>query len=376
MKILYIANARIPTEKAHGVQIMKMCEALARQGAQLELILPKRVNPIREEAFDYYKVERLFSIVRIACLDLLFLSFFKPLSYWIESVSFGLFLWFYFLSRRLANVIYTRDLLSVAFLPKHQSILVYEVHNLPQKVGWFYRHLLKKIDKLVVISHGLKEDFIKLGFEPQKILVAPDGVDIKQFSIADSPAECRKRLGLPLDKKIAVYTGHLYLWKGAFTALEAAKHLPEVLFIFVGGTKEDIELFKFNIQYPISNIQVVGHRPHFEIPYWLKAADVLLLPNSAKDRISARYTSPMKLFEYMASGAPIVASDLPSIREILSPDSAVLVKPDNAPALSQGINKVLLNKDFADKIARQAQTMSLLYSWNKRAENISFFLIK
>lgn len=374
-RLIYIANARIPTEKAHGLQIMKMCEAFARQGARLKLVLPKRINSIKEDAFDYYKVERLFSIVRVACIDLLFLVFFKSFSYWLESISFNFFLWFYFLSRRSVDIIYTRDLLSLVFLSKRQSILIYEVHNLPQKIGWFYLYLVKKVDKLVVISHGLEEDFIKLGVEPQKILVAPDGVDIGQFNVADSQAECRKKLRLPLDKKIAVYAGHLYPWKGVFTVLAAAKHLSAVLFVFVGGNKDDLCSFQAKAaQAGLSNILIAGYKKNEEIPFYLKAADVLLLPNSANEKISSRYTSPLKLFEYMASGVPMVASDLPSLREILNEDNAILVKPDNAEDLAGGINQVLQNKEFVDKIAKKSQQDVLEHSWRERAERIKNFI--
>lgn len=375
LRFAYIANARIPTEKAHGVQIMKMCEALAYQDARIELILPKRINSIRENAFDYYKVKRLFSIVRVACIDLLFLALFKSFSYWLESVSFSFFLGLYFLLHRSVDIIYTRDLLSLIFLSKRQSLLICEVHNFPQKVGWFYLYLVKKVDKLVVISHGLEEDLIKLGVEPQKILVAPDGVDIEQFNVADSQAECRKKLHLPLDKKIAVYAGHLYPWKGVFTVLEAAKYLPEVLFVFVGGTKDDLHSFQAKVaQAGLPNILITGHKKNEEIPYYLKAADILLLPNSAGEKISSRYTSPLKLFEYMASGVPMVASDLPSLREILNEDNAILVKPDNAEDLAGGINQVLQNKEFVDKIAKKSQQDVLEHSWKERAKQIKDFI--
>ena len=69
MKLFYIANARIPTEKAHGLQIMKMCEAFARSGLEVELIIPNRKNPIKKDTFDFYDIERKFKIKKIFSLN-------------------------------------------------------------------------------------------------------------------------------------------------------------------------------------------------------------------------------------------------------------------------------------------------------------------
>ena len=150
---------------------------------------------------------------------------------------------------------------------------------------------------------------------------------------------------------------------------------PNVLFIFVGGTEEDIKSFKFQVSgFKLDNVLIAGYRPYAEIPYWLKAADILVLPNSAREKISQFYTSPLKLFEYMASGRPIVASDLPSIREVLSENNAILVKSDDPTILSGGITSVLQNSDFSAKIAKQALQDVEAYSWKKRAKNILSFI--
>jgi glycosyltransferase involved in cell wall biosynthesis len=141
----------------------------------------------------------------------------------------------------------------------------------------------------------------------------------------------------------------------------------------VGGTEEDIEKFKKGAS-GLNNVLVVGHRPYTEIPYWLKAADVLILPNSAREKISQFYTSPLKLFEYLAAGKPIVASDLPSIREILNENNSILVKPDNPESLAKGINLALQKPDFSVKIAKQARQEVKEYSWQKRAQKILNFL--
>jgi glycosyltransferase involved in cell wall biosynthesis len=230
--------------------------------------------------------------------------------------------------------------------------------------------LIKNLYKIITITQGLKDLFIKKGIDENKIIVAPDGVDLEEFDINSSKEECRKKLDLPLDKKIVLYTGHLYKWKGVDVLAEAAKNLPENIDVyFVGGVKEDVESFKDKYS-GIKNIKIIGQRSHSEIPYWLKSADLLILPNSGKEDISKYWTSPLKLFEYMASGTPIIASDLPSIREILNDNNAVLVLPDDPEKLSKAIYEMISNGNLCLKTSKQAYQDIKEYTWKNRASKI------
>ena len=114
----------------------------------------------------------------------------------------------------------------------------------------------------------------------------------------------------------------------------------------------------------------MGYKPHAEIPYWLKAADILVLPNTEKDHFSEYYTSPLKMFEYMASKRPIAASDLPSIRDILNEENAIFFEPDNAESLASAINQLLEDEVFAKKITHQAHQDVQKYTWDNRAKEI------
>ena len=420
MKIIYIANARIPTEKAHGIQIMKMCEAFAscrgrytqielpsadtqihadenylRRSAyaegknqrvsasnskvEVELIVPKRRNPDLKntDPFNYYKVKRIFKIKKLPCLDLIerpIIKYFGRLGLWIEIFSFSLSVFFYLLFKK-ADIIYSRDPFSLFLLSFLNKNLVYEAHTFPSHFFW-YKYFFKKIKGVITITKKLKEDFIRYGMNPKKILVVPDGVDLKKFQVKENKEECRKKLNLPIDKKIILYTGHLYRWKGAQILAESAKFLGEdILVIFVGGTKNDISRFKVE-NCKFKNILVIGQKPHSEIPFWLKAADILVLPNSGTEKISKYWTSPLKLFEYMAAKKPIVASNLPSIREILNGKNAILVKPDNPKALAEGIKLALKNPDLSVKISKQAYKDVKKYTWGKRAEKILHFVLR
>jgi len=375
MKLIYIANIRLPTEKGHGWQIMKMCETFARSGMEVELVVPWRFNKIKENPFEYYGVEKKFKITKIPSLDLVK---FGKAGFLIQSLSFAKCVFWYVFFRK-ADVIYSRDELPLFFLSflnlfaLDRKNLFLESHD--GRFNFVIKRVLLKCRGIISISEGLK-DFYKLnGIDANKILVAPDGVDIEEFNIDILKEKVRQKLNLPLDKKIILYTGSFYLydWKGVDVLLEASKLFSnEHLFLLVGGSREDIK--KIQNKYKLKNTMLIGHKLHREIPYYLKAADVLVLPNKKGDETSEKYTSPLKLFEYMASGVPIVASDLHSIKEILNEKNAVLVEPNNFQNLTEGIIKALENPDFSDKISKQALLDVSKYTWNKRSVKIIEFI--
>ena len=390
MKIFYIANARIPTEKAHGIQIMKMCEAFARLGHDVKLIIPSRVSHIEEEAFAYYGMTKTFEIVYLPSLDLI------RWSGWIPKIFAYLQNWSFsnsvqkFLDDNQADLLYTRDELTALSLPRNLEIIL-EVHNV-SRILRNNTERLNKLQKIISITAGLKNELMRLGYEANKIQVLPDGVDLKNFPLPQplpaSPAggPSRKGNSSPLrgedkggsGKRTIMYTGNFFAWKGVYVLAEATRLLPEYQFVFVGGSPDEQEKFQDYIKrqsyndrdIAVKNIKLTGHVPHNQIPEYLSHADVLVLPNSGKTPISRYYTSPMKMFEYMAVGKPIVASDMPSIREILNESNSILVKPDDPQALAQGIKKAIEDSELAKRIAAQASTDAKKYTWQNRAKAV------
>ncbi len=368
MTLIYIANARIPTEKAHGIQIMQMCRTFANSKFDVELVIPKRFNYIKTDPFQYYGIKRSFEIKKLPCLDLIVLDkYIGHLGLWVESFTYFISLFFYLLFKN-PSLIYTRNvlLLPLTFLKKN---VFFEAHTFPRNYS-LYSPFFKRLKGIVVITQKLKDLFVQKGISPDKILVASDGVDLEKFNIKETKEECRKKLNLPLDKKIVLYTGHLYQWKGVQTLVAASEYLPaNVEVYFVGGTTKDIR--DFRLQTLNLKLKIVGHKPYSEIPCWLRASDVLVLPNSAKEEISKSWTSPLKLFEYMAAKKPIISSDLPSLREVLNKGNAILVKPDSPEELAEGIKKALENPGLANKISEQAFLDVKQYTWDNRVKKIS-----
>ena len=372
MKLIYVANTRIPTEMAHGLQIMKMCEAFVKNGIELELIAPLRFSISslgKKDPFEYYRVDRIFKIKKIFCFDLTPLNrFLGPISFLIQALSFSKFTFFYLLFKK-ADIIYSRDRFSLFFVSLFKKNVIFEVHKIHR---FFFWPILKRIKKIVVITENLKEVLIKRGIDGNKIFVAPDGVDLKDFEVKESKEECQKKLNLPLDKNLILYAGHLYKWKGVETLALASKFLDrDMVIIIVGGILWYLDAFKKFVQKNnLNNVFVLGYQEYSKIPYYLKAADGLILTGTKKSEVSKRYTSPMKMFEYMAANQPIIASDLPSFREILNQNNSILVAPDNPQALAEGIKKVLNNPDLAKQISEQAYKDVQKYTWDNRVKQI------
>ena len=234
----------------------------------------------------------------------------------------------------------------------------------------------KQMSGIVTITTPLRHDYLQAGISPEKVFVAADGVNIKKFTPEVSKLDAQHQLNLVPNQPLIVYAGHLFAWKGVFVLAEAMKYVAEGKCIIVGGRQEDQDtLTQFLTSENITNVDLVGHVPSTDVPIYLWAADVLVLPNSAKHEISRLYTSPLKLFEYMATGHPIVASDLPSIRDVLTNGrNAHMVPPDDPVALATGIQYLIEHPNDACKLAAQAQIDVAEYSWEQRAARITQFI--
>lgn len=376
MKIYYVANSRMPTIKAYGLQIVKMCEAFTKIGFDCELIVPKRhryPNTGEGNILEYYNVKTPFRVTELKSPDLINIdlgSFLNKMLFWIQQYFFALALKKYL--RGKDGIIYSRDQFALGLADSGKFKLFWEAHNFPKNIdSRFYKKILGKLNGLVVISEGLKNDFT--GYYRGPVLVAPDGVDLEEFDVKTNKEEARKKLNLPLDKKIAVYTGHLYSWKGVDVLNAILEYLDDnEMILIVGGTKKDQDIFQRKIPTELlDKVQLTGHVPHEIIPYYLKAADCAVLTGKRSESISEKYTSPLKMFEYMASGCPIVTQDLPSFREVLNERNSFLVEPENAKKLADKIAWVFENEELAKEKAAKAFEDVQKYTWLERAKKIA-----
>ena len=375
-RLFLIFHGRFPSEKAASLFVAKNAEAFADKNIKVILIVPRRIGRKKESPYSYYHVKNNFRVVYLPVIDFYFIPFWRVLSFWFSFASFSVGCFFYLLLKASRpDIIYSNESLPLFLASFIFPNTFYEMHDFPESKLAPFSFFIRRM-KWVLAHNMWKAERVKNIFKvaEEKILCEQNAEDIEEFDTPVSKEEAREELGLPKDKKIAVYTGHLYGWKGTDTLAEATGNLGnDYLTIFVGGTKEDIAKFK-NDYGANKNILIAGFRPHSEISLWQKAADVLVLPNTAKEDISKYYTSPMKIFGYAASRRPIVASRIPSIMELVGEKSAFLVNPDDPEALARGIEFAALNKEESISRSDVAYEWVKDHTWEKRAGRVADYM--
>jgi glycosyltransferase involved in cell wall biosynthesis len=391
-KLVYIANARLPTEKAHGYQVSKMCEALALNDADVVLLHPRRHQAEHVQhgrtVFDYYGIRPVFTVRTLANWDVVPLSLRMP-QQWFPPLFFAhAMVWGLYAAlcarRERADLYYTRESQAAFWLLRMGMPTVYEVHVIPKRgqrwlLQMIARHPALKL--VVVLTSFIQERLIAMGFPAAKVQVLPDAVDLSLFKNLPCQDECRRRLGLPLDRSIIGYIGR-------FRTLEMEKGIPELiqalpslracngkdlLLLCVGGPMDAVPAYMdlaCRVGLPEHRLRFIDHVPSQEVPFWMRACDIGTIPWPWTE-FSAYFTSPMKLFEYMAAGVPIVATDLPSLREVLRHgENAWLVEPGNPKAIAEAIDQLLREPHVGMLLANNARGSATSYSWDNRARAI------
>jgi glycosyltransferase involved in cell wall biosynthesis len=382
MRILYLADIRFPLERANGIQTMETCHALAARGHDVDLVVRQDSQTPQRSPFEYYGLPAVRSLrierVRVAgpapARRLGFLAF-------AAGRSIG----------KRADLIFTRDLGIAAMLLRLpvslRPPLVYESHGyapdvsaaLPELIATASRPSAAKLRRLarreasvwtgadgyVAITQGLADELRERFGARRNVAVVPDGVRID-----------RNRAWRPPDSSVplAGYAGHLYAWKGVDILLRALARAPEVAGLIVGGHDAEPDLARMKALAQTlgltARVTFTGLVPPALVAEALRRATMLVLPNPAS-AISTRFTSPLKLFEYMAAGRAIVASDLPAIREVLTDGAdALLVPPGDAEALARALTRLAGDPALAERLGRAAFERAPAFGWDRRAERL------
>jgi glycosyltransferase involved in cell wall biosynthesis len=431
IRLLYIANIRLPTEKAHGLQIMQNCEAFADAGADVTLWAARRVNTAElrgvRDVWAHYGVKRNFALRRIPCIDLLPLvpgrdDLPARLIFYVQQSTFILMA----LLRALftpADIYYSRDMLTLLALSlvKPRRSLAFEAHQYRRsRAGrWLQRQTVRRVGAVIPVTARLKQDLeglissSQLKIEPvgarhtlplhhttpvpnvgaqhaaplqrqslqvageDKFLVAHDGVRAERFAHMPDRATARAALGWPADAFVVGYMGRLHTMKmdkGVGTLIDALKDVDGATLALVGGPDDMAEQFRqYWLSLGLDGARFInaGQVSPDKVPLYLSAFDVCAMPFPWTEHF-AYYASPIKLFEYMAARRAIVASDLPSVAEVVQDDeSALLVPPGDATALAAALVRLRDDPALRERLAACAHTEVMAhYTWAARAKAI------
>jgi glycosyltransferase involved in cell wall biosynthesis len=206
-------------------------------------------------------------------------------------------------------------------------------------------------------------------FGPRDAAVVPDGTRLPRVRRFEPPPATTPTVG---------YAGHLYPWKGVDILIEAIARRPGLRGLVVGGHPGEKDLSRLQA---LAHARGIADRVEFtgwllpqEVSSRISQCHALALPN-VRSTISERYTSPLKLFDYLAAGRPIVASDLPAIREVLTDQvNGLLVEPGRADLFADALGRVLDDAVLAERLSRKAFDDAEQYSWDARAGRLELVM--
>ncbi len=192
----------------------------------------------------------------------------------------------------------------------------------------------RPLEAIVTIAPALREHYISRGADPARVHLVPDAADPELFA----PASGWTRAA-PAGRPCAVYSGHLYEYKGIPTILAAARRAADIDWVLLGGTLADVNRTREQAS-GLANVSVPGRVPHAKVPGHLWRADVLLLPPSAA-HLSASWTSPLKLAEYLWTGRPIAASRIAGLENWVEEPAVKWFTPDSPEDLERCVRALM-----------------------------------
>jgi glycosyltransferase involved in cell wall biosynthesis len=381
--VLSFADTRFPIERANGLQTLATCQALAARGHDVTLVVRPDSAERPRDPFVFYGVAphprlRLDTIPGAPGRAV------NRLRFLAGAVR---------LAQRTDGLVYTRDLGLASLLAGRRALsrggLVYESHGLAPVMSAEIPELLgprapapsaAKIDRLdrrerrvwtradayVTITRALADELAARYGRRDRVFVVPDG--------AAPPLARPCRDGASGARPVAAYAGHLYPWKGVDVFVRALALAPSVDGLIVGGHPGEPDLQRVTTlarEVGVTDrLEITGLVPPADVPSRLAGAAMLVLPNTAS-ATSERYTSPLKLFEYLHLGRAIVASDLTAVREVLThEETALLVPPGDARSLAQALERLAADLALATRLGQAADRLAARYTWAARAERL------
>jgi len=262
----------------------------------------------------------------------------------------------------------THEIFSQSFIESHNSehwTQRRKLRALENLEGRVYR----KARGVVSITATLRDDIRQRFGMVAPDHIAPDGVDMVLAAKANvTPSST----GLKKREPIFLYLGSLHPWKGVPVLIKAMREVHRGRLLIAGGTAIRVaELADLCRELGVEDrVELLGSIPPLSRFELIASVDICLLPSSASS-IGARYTSPLKLFEYLAMGKAVIAADLPALREVLHDgENARLVPVENPSAMASAMNELVSSPTLTAALGKVAAHDAQQYSWRSRAERL------
>ncbi|MDY6900183.1 MAG: glycosyltransferase family 4 protein [Cyanobacteriota bacterium] len=379
---IYFIKDEIPKPEAHLVQSTNAANAVANLGYPTVLIYPekgnKALNPINlirpfrprktpEKLIKYYNLQEN---LKVSPLPMPF-----PIDYvkskFTSSNTIASKYYFRFHILPTTKIVHSRDWNFVEAAVKNGVPAIYEHHHHEEKP--FVQEIVKNplFQIAVTVADTVRESMIANGMPPEKVVKLHNGYNrLFMERHPEAAADWRKKLLKNGREKLVVYSGALEHFKGIDILIEVAKQLPQIQFVCAGGKKERVTHYQqLAKEKQADNITFLGFILQQELASLLQAADILAHPHCTGP--AATFTSPLKLFDYFASGTPIVSTRIPSLTEFENTKAiAAWCEPDSATEFAQSIERVL--ETHPRKIEGHSDSIEFVkqFSWENRAEKI------
>ena len=349
IKVYYIADTNLENKSAYTQHVLKMCDAFSQNHCKLELLVPfskkKSSNFLKKKYL--LNAKKYFSINSIINKNIL--NFIDRLIFGLKAAVF---------TKNKDALILTRSIYSSFFLCIFKKYHYLEIHSEMKSLSKFLMIYLDFIKKKIVISNALNKIF---GFDRANVMVLHDGTDTKNF----------KKTRIVNKIKVATYIGSFYKGRGIDLIFEIAKKFQDIKFNLYGFKNE------IKIKNKLKNVRVYKFVDYNKVPKILNKSDVLLMPYykqvsiNAKNINTANYCSPLKMFDYLASGKIIISSKLDGICEVLrNKKNAIIVEDYKINLWEKVFNDLISNKFDNKKIRKNAILTAEKYSWYKRSNLI------
>ena len=377
MRLFYLHNTPLDSEKANIIQVLYMCDCFSRLGVDVTLAIPRSSKPMTSEDLSFSVREKIghalsFSIITFPRIRLF--GHFDTLGSYFGAMNI--------INKVKADICLVRTPVFLQLSMNKGIPTIFESHNtlLHNRSNFLHQLWRRKLIQysksenlvmFIAISQALANYWISNDIDPHKIISLHDGFDLESFKLIKTKEEARKELGLRMDKKIVVYAGSLYQDRGIEQILQLATIFSNVRFFVLGGPSERKKYFEEIIDSKrLDNIKLMGWTQKDKVRTYLFAADVLLMLWT-KRVPTINYCSPLKMFEYMAAGRIIVGNGFPSIKEVLTDGiTAHLANPDSFQDLYKKM-ETALNDRYPSELAQRARELALKeYPWKKRAQKI------